>query len=111
MIALIVLGILLGALAVMFALQNITPITVAFLTWHITGSLATVLFVTLIVGFVISLLFSIPSVIRNYMVFRELNNRNKKLEADLLEVKRQLADAQNKLAAQTPPEIPPQPNV
>ena len=83
MILFIILGILLGALAVIFALQNIMTITVAFLSWHITGSLAVILFVALIAGVLTSLLISLPGLFKNYMLFCELKKQNKALQDEL----------------------------
>lgn len=83
----IILGILLGALAVIFALQNVVPITVSFLAWHITGSLAVVLFVALIVGVLVSLLISLPEIVKNHMLFRELKKQNKLLQDELTSLK------------------------
>ncbi len=91
MILFIILGILLGALAVIFALQNIVPITVAFLSWHITGSLAVILFVAVIVGVVISLLISIPEFFKNYMAFREMKKQNKALQDEIAALKKSAA--------------------
>jgi putative membrane protein len=83
MIIFIIFGILLGALAVIFALQNIIPITVTFLAWHISGSLAIVLFVALIVGVIISLLISLPEIVKNHLLFRELRKQNKTLQDEI----------------------------
>jgi uncharacterized integral membrane protein len=86
-----IVGIVLGAVTVIFALQNVAPITVSFFSWHITGSLSVVLFSTLVAGAVVSLLFSVPEAIRNYMLFRNLKKQNKVLQDELAALKQQQA--------------------
>jgi cytochrome bd-type quinol oxidase subunit 1 len=65
-------------IAVIFALQNLAAVTVSFLFWNIHGSLALVLLVTLAVGVLISLLASLPGLIRGKWA---LSSQKKKLAA------------------------------
>jgi len=51
-------------IAVLFALQNIVPVTVAFLAWTFQGSLALVLFVAFVAGAFASFLASLPSMVK-----------------------------------------------
>jgi lipopolysaccharide assembly protein A len=60
----ILLAILIAILAVVFALQNLAVVTVSFLFWSIQGSQALVLLVTLAAGVLISLLASLPGLVR-----------------------------------------------
>jgi len=76
-------GLALGVLAVIFTLQNITVITVSFFAWHITGSLAIILMVTLLAGILIALLMVLPQSISTYFESRRLRKRIKKLEDEL----------------------------
>ena len=69
-------------LAVMFALQNIAPVTVAFFAWTFEGSLALLLFVALIVGALISLLASIPTLVKGRWTVATLKKRIAALEAE-----------------------------
>lgn len=69
--------------AVMFALQNVVPVRVAVLTWTFEGSLALVLFVSLVVGALISFLASLPALIRGRWTANSLKKRIAVLEADL----------------------------
>jgi uncharacterized integral membrane protein len=69
--------------AVMFALQNIVPVQVRFLAWTFEGSLALVLFVALIVGAVIGVLVSVPSMIRARWTAGGLRKQIAALEAEL----------------------------
>ena len=46
----LLIALVIALIGVMFALQNIVPVTVAFLTWTWEGSLALALFVALLGG-------------------------------------------------------------
>lgn len=83
----LIAGIVLGALSVMFVLQNVAVVTVAFLSWQITGSLALVLLATLISGIVITLLVLLPSLIRDDMHLSVLKIQKKELENELAKYK------------------------
>ena len=76
-------GLALGVLAVIFTLQNITVITVSFFAWHITGSLAIILMVTLLAGVLIALLMVLPQSIGAYFEARKLRKEIKRLEGEL----------------------------
>jgi uncharacterized integral membrane protein len=66
--------------AVLFALQNIVPVRVAFLTWTFEGSLAVVLFVALIVGALVSALVSVPSIVKGRWIVKTLRKQIAELE-------------------------------
>src|SRR3954464_2066952 len=83
MIFALILGIVLGAVSVMFALQNVAVITVTFFSWHLQGSLALILLLTLGMGVLISLLVLLPETIMNYFRYKSLKKANSKLEEDL----------------------------
>ncbi len=83
MIIFLIIGLLLGALAVVFALQNLTTITVTFLAWDITGSLALILLLAVFTGVVISVLFSLPTTIRTGLRISSLQKQNNKLKDQL----------------------------
>ncbi|MBM3668379.1 MAG: LapA family protein [Actinobacteria bacterium] len=69
--------------AVLFAVQNIVPVRVAFLAWTFEGSLALVLFVAIIVGAVISMLVSVPSLMKARWAASGLRKQVAALEAEL----------------------------
>ncbi len=60
----LIVAIIVAILAVVFALQNAVPITVSFLTWKFESSLALVLLITISLGVIMSLLVSVPSMIK-----------------------------------------------
>lgn len=82
MIALI-LGIVLGAVTVVFALQNVEIITVSFFSWHFDGSLSLILILTAGMGALVALLMVLPESIANHFRFRNLQKENAKLVEDL----------------------------
>lgn len=83
MIILFILGLLLGAVAVVFALQNITVITVTFFSWQLTGSLALILLVAITSGILIAIFLLLPEFISKFFKYRSLQKENKKLEEEL----------------------------
>lgn len=84
----LVSGLIMGALAVIFALQNVFPVTVVFLDWQITASLALIIVIAMFMGIVITILFSIPSMVRNSMSIFKLNKENKELSDELEMIRR-----------------------
>lgn len=91
MIISLILGILLGALSVIFALQNVAIVTVTFLAWQVSAPLALVLLGSMLSGVVITLLVSLPSLIRDDMYVSVLRGEKRKLEAELADVRKRLA--------------------
>lgn len=82
MIIFLILGLILGSLSVIFALQNVVPITITFFVWQVEGSLALVLLLALLTGVIICGLVSIPEVIRNHMRFNALKKELAALKAE-----------------------------
>ncbi len=83
MIILFILGILLGAVAVMFSLQNIEMVEVVFFSWQLEGSLATILLLAITTGIIATLLILLPGSIKNSWYVRKLKGENARLEEDL----------------------------
>ncbi len=82
------LGALIGALSVVFFLQNTIPVTVMFLSWQIEGLLGIILALAFAGGVMMTALFSLPSIISDWIVSAQLRSRIKKLESDLDEAKK-----------------------
>ncbi|MFA6050043.1 MAG: LapA family protein [Candidatus Paceibacterota bacterium] len=95
MLLFLILGLLIGALSVVFALQNVAVITVTFLIWQVTGSLAVVLLIAIVAGMIMSVLVSVPEVIKDQMKIRELNRRLAEKDTELEHYKK-LANELNK---------------
>ncbi len=75
----IILGIIIGAASIVFAMANMAPVTVTFLDWHATAPLAIVLLNAVLCGIIITLLSMVPQAIRTaldaYAVRRELRKK------------------------------------
>jgi len=69
--------------AVLFALQNIVPVTVTFLTYQFEGSLALVLFVAFVAGALVSFFASVPTLVRNRWAVRDLRRQVAALDQEL----------------------------
>ncbi len=98
MIILFILGLFLGGVAVIFALQNVALITVTFFQWQITGSLALVLIAAILAGVVVTLLLLLPGSIVNYFRNRKLVKEVQRLDEELRKQKTLTTFARN-----TPP--------
>ncbi len=79
----LILGIILGAVAVIFALQNTALITVSFFTYQFEGSLAFILILTVLMGVLASLLIVLPDSIKNHFRYRRLLADHVKLQEEL----------------------------
>jgi len=79
----LIVAIIVAILAVVFALQNAVPITVSFLTWRFESSLALVLLITVALGILMSLLVSVPSMIKTRRMISNQKKRIRELENGL----------------------------
>ena len=77
---LLLLGIAFGVASVMFALQNVSIVTVSFFAWQFEGSLALVLLLSLAMGVLISLLLVLPETAKNYFRYKKLKKSYERLE-------------------------------
>lgn len=92
MIFFLILGVVLGAVSIIFILQNAVPVTVSFFAYQINGSLALVLFVALFAGIVITVLMLLPGFISDEFRVARLKRLNKDLEDELADARRRLAE-------------------
>jgi len=97
MIFFLLVGAILGALSVIFVLQNIVPITVTFLSWQIEGSLAVVLFLAMMSGVFVALLLILPGLIRDEFRYSKLRQEKKEVEDELTTTRKVI----NEVAANT----------
>jgi lipopolysaccharide assembly protein A len=94
-----IIGIILGAGVVVFVLQNIAPVSVAFLSWQFDGSLALIVILAILLGMIISWLLAIPDLLR----LSDLKSHNNKLQKDLDVHRQKLSETEGKLSqAETP---------
>ncbi len=90
----LILALIVAVVAVIFALQNTIPISVAFMVWRWDQSLALILLIAIAAGVIIGLLTILPSVIRNKI---QLSSRKKKIDS----LEKSLQEARQKIEAQT----------
>lgn len=83
MILSLIVGFLLGAAAILFALQNTAVVALTFLGWQFESSLALLVLIALMVGVVISFLVSIPSAVKDSFRIMGLKKENKGLRDEL----------------------------
>ena len=94
----LIIGILLGAAAVIFALQNVATVMVNFVGYHFEGSLALIVILSVFAGILISLLFSLSAFIQGMMSESRLKRHNNALQRELENHKVLLNEANKKLA-------------
>jgi len=90
MILSLIFGLILGAISVVFIIQNTTVITINFLNYHLQSSLALVILGALLMGMLMAAIFSIPAVIKDHMKYSALRKEKRKLEESLNEAKNKL---------------------
>lgn len=90
----IIIALVIAVLAVIFALQNTMVVTVTFLLWSFNGSLALVLLFSVLVGVLISLLASLPGLIKGRWSNAGQKKRLTSLEADLASYKNRAETAE-----------------
>ncbi len=95
----LILALAVAVVAVIFAVQNTATVTLAFLAWRIEGPLALVLLVALAVGALISLLASLPALIRGSLTVSSQKRKLANLEASLSDCTNKLSQAQSQLDA------------
>lgn len=78
-LVLFILGFVLGAGAIVFALQNNEIVALSFLSWQFESSIALLVLVSVAVGMLIGLLAALPSAISSSMRIMGLKSENKKL--------------------------------
>ncbi|MCU0488909.1 MAG: LapA family protein [Anaerolineales bacterium] len=81
-----------------FAVQNADPTPVKFLFWKYESPLAVSLLISVLLGAIMSLLVSIPSLARLKLSLRNQRKRNTELEKNLNETNIKLAEVQIKAA-------------
>ncbi len=107
----LVIGLLVGGVAVIFILQNIIPITVHFFNWEMNGSLALILILSILTGAVLSALSCLPDMINNYFEINNLKKRVKELEAQVDNYKKSIDDLSRRTGV-VPASIPvPEPTI
>ena len=84
----LVLGAVIGAVSVIFFMQNTVPVTVTLLAWQIEGLLGIILALAFAGGVLMTSLFSIPSLITDWIDSARQRKRIRQLEEELAEAKK-----------------------
>ena len=79
----LIVGIILGALAVVFAFQNVAIVTVSFFVWQVTAPLSILILGTVLCGIVLTLLVLLPSVIRDEFYVASIKRQKREAEEEL----------------------------
>ncbi len=98
----LIIGIVFAIGAGLFAMQNVTPVTVTLAVWSFEGSLALVLLVTLGLGAAIAALVSSPAMIRGQWAAARLGRQVAELERKLLKQEKQNLELEAELAGLRP---------
>jgi uncharacterized integral membrane protein len=103
---LLILGIVFAIGAVIFALQNSVPVTVAIASWHYDSSLAVVLLVALGLGALIAGLVSTPSVIKGQWASARLRRQVAILEDDKASLERRIHELESRMPQESSTPVP-----
>lgn len=99
---LLILSLIIAIVAVVFAVSNTDSASVSFLGFDLyNGSLALILILSMLVGVVISMLASTPSIVRNKWTVRKLNKKLVEMEKTLNEQAVKLSETEMQLQERT----------
>ena len=99
---LLILSLIIAVVAVVFAVSNTGSAEVSFLGFRLyDGSLALILILSMLVGVLISMLASSPSIVRNKWTVRKLNKKLVEMEKTLNEQTVKLAETETQLQERT----------
>lgn len=108
MILILILGFALGAVAVVFILQNTAVVALSFLQWQFESSLALVVIFSLLVGAVLTLLLTLPGAIGDSMRMRKLSKHNNQLAKEAQFQKQSADESAAQLAMAQQPQYDPE---
>lgn len=83
MILLVIVGLVMAILAILFAFQNAAVVTINFGIWELEQSLAIILIGTLGLGIIISMLLSLPTILKRGWQNSQQKNKIKELQGQL----------------------------
>lgn len=89
---LLIFSLIIAFLVVLFALQNVDPVTIRFLVWETRGSLALVLIITLLAGALISYLATLPGKVRRRFLISQQQNQIAELHEKLSKYEHQIEE-------------------
>jgi putative membrane protein len=94
---LLIFSLLIALLAILFAIQNTTVTPIRFLFWETEGSLALVLFISLVAGALITYLATAPGQIKQRMTISSQRKRITEVESQLTSTQEELQGSKEQL--------------
>ncbi len=76
----LIIALILAIIVVIFALQNSDTVLVKLWFWEVQSSVALVMLIILLIGAILGVLFSLPSIFRKNKKIEELQEKLRKLE-------------------------------
>lgn len=95
MVFTLVLGFILGATTIIFAIQNTEVVELAFFSWQFASPLALVIIFSVAVGGLLGVLASVPASIHKSIINRRLRKENDQLRENDAALRQMVADLQN----------------
>lgn len=106
MIFSLIVGLILSIVALVFALQNTQSVHMAFLFWHLNGSLALLLIIFFVVGILAGILMMLPGRIQSGLAITRKSKEFGELEAKLAEYKGKVEGFESKINEKANPKNP-----
>ena len=78
----LILGLIIGGFAVLFALENIGVVTVSVMSLQLTAPLALILLTCMAVGAIITLLALLPSLVHDEMYLKTIKRQKAEIEEE-----------------------------
>lgn len=107
---LLIFSFIIAFVAIIFAIQNTDITPIRFLIWQSEGSLALILFISLVAGALISYLATTPTQIKQRMTISNQRKRISEVEGQLTSTQAELGQAQSQIKEieeQKEAELPP----
>ena len=76
----LIFALILAIIVVIFALQNSDTVTVKLWFWEVQSSVALVMLIILLIGAILGVLFSLPSIFKKNKKIEDLEEQIRKLE-------------------------------
>lgn len=106
MLIFVIISFLIGIAAILLALQNTAVVSVNFLSWTISGSLALVLLIALAAGALAAVFALLPGILKDKWGRRSHRKKINELEASLVVYQKKLEEVQARLALLQPEQLP-----
>jgi len=89
----IIVGLLVALVLTIFALQNDEVVTIRFFVGNVDGSLSLILLITVIIGVLLGVIFSLPSINKQARMLQNKNKEIDKLQSQMEAYRKQVGDS------------------